>query len=152
MPLLRFLVLATAATAGALLAPSTVAAHGLHADVTVADTIKVVVYFDDDMPAESADVRVTDAAGAEVLAGQTDERGVCTFPRPAPGAYTLRAKSTGHAAKVEFRVDGEPDAAPAVPAVYTGWRMNRAVGLISGLVLLLGLSIACKFFFRRRRG
>lgn len=149
MPLLRYLVLATAATAGALLVPSTAVAHGLHADVTVADTIKVVAYFDDDMPAESAEVRVTGAAGTEVFAGKTDERGVCTFPRPAPGAYTLRVKSTGHAAKVEFRVDGESEAAPAV---YTGWRMNRTVGLAVGLVLLLGLSIACKFFLRRRRG
>ena len=62
-------------------------AHAMKADVTVGERVKLVAYYDDDTPAESAAVTVTDAEGKEVFAGATDERGVLTFARPAPGRY-----------------------------------------------------------------
>ncbi len=70
--------------------------------------MKVLVYFDDDTPAEFATVSVVDTDGTEVISGKTDERGVWAFAKPAPGEYTLRAKCTGHVAKVSFRVEAEP--------------------------------------------
>ena len=144
----RFLVLATAAALGGLLTPAPARAHAFHADVTVADVVTVVAYFDGDEPAESADVEVIDADGTVIASGKTDARGSWTFPKPKPGAYVLTARSIGHVAKQEFRVDGEPDAAPAV---YAGWRANRAVALASGLALLLGTSAVSWFLLRRRQ-
>jgi nickel transport protein len=144
----RFLVLATAITGGVLLGTSAASAHDLRAKVTVADAVRVEAYFDGDMPAEFADVSVTDAAGAEVLVGKTDERGVWTFPLPKPGEYTLRVKSIdGHAARVVFRVE---EAAETSPVVYAPWRMNKALALAIGLLLLLGLSAVSWFRGRRR--
>lgn len=143
----RFLVLATLSTVGVLFTAASASAHDLRAKVTVADAVKVEAYFDDLIPAQSAEVTVVDAEGAAVLTGKTDDRGVWTFPLPKPGTYSLAVESAGHIAKVKFNVDGEPDA-PAV--VYTGWRLNKAVGLTIGLVLLLGIS-AVSWFIRHRR-
>ena len=143
----RLLVLATIAAAGALLAPAPAFAHAIHADVTVADAVTLLAYFEEDVPAEFAEVQVTDADGAVVASGKTDARGAWTFPKPKPGAYTLTVKSIGHVAKREFRVDGEPD---APPVVYTGWRPNKAVAVALGSVLLLGISAVSWFLLRRR--
>ncbi|QJW96321.1 carboxypeptidase regulatory-like domain-containing protein [Frigoriglobus tundricola] len=141
----RFLVLVTLATAGVPLVPAAARAHDLRAVVTVADAVRVDAYFDDDTPAESAEVQVTDAAGNVIASGRTDERGVWTFPRPAPGAYTLAAKSVGHGTTVAFTVDGSPGA----PVAFTGQRMSKPVALAIGAGLLLGISAAS--WFRRRR-
>ena len=145
----RLLVLATAAAAGVLLAAAPASAHDLRANVTVANAVKVEAYFDDDTPAQFAEVTVINAEGAAVLTGKTDERGVWTFPLPKPGTYSLKVESAGHVATVPFRVDGGP-AAPAV--VYTGWRMNKAVALAIGVLLLLGISAVSWFIRYRRRG
>jgi hypothetical protein len=142
----RFLVLATAAAGGVLLGPAPAGAHALHADLVVAAEVRLVAYFDDDLPADGAAAVVTDGAGAEVLSGRTDGRGVWTFPRPRPGAYALTVKSVGHAARVEFVVADEPDA-PAV--AFAGPRRNQALGLAAGAGGLLVLSAA--FWFVRRR-
>ncbi len=142
----RFLVLVTLATAGVPLVPTAARAHDLRAVVTVADAIRVEAFFDDELPAESAEVQVTDAAGTVVATGKTDERGVWVFPRPAPGAYTLAVKSIGHGTTVAFTVDGAPEA----PVAFTGQRMNKTVALVSGVSLLLGIS-AVSWFRRRRR-
>jgi hypothetical protein len=107
----------------------------------------VEAYFSDKTPAQSADVTVTDAAGAAVHTGKTDEHGLWTCPRPVPGAYTLTVESAGHVAKVPFRVDGDPESA----IVFTGWRMNKTLGLSIGVILLLGLSAVSWFIHRRRR-
>src|SRR5207302_841525 len=99
----RFLVLAAVAVAVVVLAPARASAHDLRAKVTVGgDTVRVEVGFDDDTPAEKATVTVTDATGAEVAAGKTDGRGVWSFPRPAPGRYTLKATAIGHVDQVPF--------------------------------------------------
>lgn len=149
MRVFRLLVLATAAAAGALLTPARAAAHAMFADVTVAaDSVKLLAYFEEDLPAEFADVTVTDADGNVVLAGKTDERGVWTFPRPAPGTYTLKVKQTGHVAKREFTVTGASEA--EAPAVSGGRRLNKWVGLAVGVVVLLGVSGAS--WLLRRRG
>jgi hypothetical protein len=143
----RFLVLATAVAGGVLLVPARAAAHTLLADVVVAAEVKLLAYFDDDVPARSAEVVVADPGGTAVLTGKTDARGVWTFPRPAPGAYLLTVTASGHSARVPFAVAADPDA-PAV--AYTGPRPNRALGLALGVAGLFGFS-ALFWFFRRRR-
>lgn len=147
----RSIVLTVTATAGALLAAGPALAHSMSADVEVrAGTVRVLVYFEDDLPAELATVSVTDAAGAEVAAGTTDERGVWAFAAPAAGEYRLTARCAGHVATQTFSV-----AAPAAPAAdaepigYTAPRVNRARGLAIGAGGLLGLS-ALFWVFRRR--
>jgi hypothetical protein len=146
----RFLVLATVATAGVLLAPEFASAHDLRAKVTVADEVKVLAYFEEeDAPAQFAEVSVMNAEGVAVLTGKTDEYGVWTFALPKPAAYSLKVESAGHVATVPFLIEGEPAAGPVV---YTGWRMNKALGLTIGLVVLLGISAASWFLRHRRRG
>jgi nickel transport protein len=142
----RYLVLATATAAGALLTPCRADAHAVHVTFDpTADPIKVVAYFDEDMPAEFADVTVTDADGNVVRTGKTDERGVFTFLRPKPGTYRLTVKSVGHVARSEFSVSGDTEG-----TVEAGWRPNKWVGLGIGAGGLLGVSGAS--WLLRRRG
>jgi nickel transport protein len=146
MRVCRFLVLAIAATVGALLTSARADAHAMHADVDLrADSCKLLAYFDEDLPAEFAEVTVTDGAGNVVLTGKTDERGVWTFPRPKPGRYTLKVTSVGHIARREFTVDGETGG-----TVSSDWRPNKWVGLGIGVGGLLGVSGAS--WLLRRRG
>lgn len=151
MRVFRVFVLAIVAIGGVLLAPAVASAHGMRADVTVADQVKVVAYFDDDTPAESATVSIADANGNEILTGKADEHGVWTFAKPAPGQYTLTAKCIGHVAKVEFRVEG--DSEPELPpVVYTRSQLPKIIGIVVGLVVLLGISAVSWFLRRYRRG
>lgn len=141
-------VLAIAVAAGTLLAPGVARAHAMSATVEVRpEAVRVVVYFEDDLPAELATVSVTDAAGAEVASGTADERGVWSCSPLPPGEYKLTAKSAGHVATVAFTV--APPAAGAPPAEFATPRANRAVGLTVGAGGLLILS-ALYWLFRRR--
>ncbi len=157
----RFLVLATAAVGGVLLAPTRARAHAMHADVTVGKDVKLLAYFDEDVPAEFADVTVTDADGKVVAKGKTDERGLWTFPKPKPGTYTLLAKSVGHTAKVKFEVAGvgaaealggrgAHDTPEPESVTYTEWRPSKAQGLAIGAGGLVGFS-ALYWLTRRKR-
>lgn len=144
----RSSVLAIAVAAGSLLAPGVARAHAMSATVEVRpEAVRVVVYFEDDLPAELAAVRVTDAAGAEVASGTADDRGVWSCPPLPPGEYRLTANSTGHVATVSFTVAARAAGAP--PAEFSTTRANRAVGLAVGAGGLLMLS-ALYWLFRRR--
>jgi hypothetical protein len=133
------------AAAGAVLCPARGEAHVLHADVRVAAQVQVVAYFDEDFPAEAATVVMIDAARTVVLSGRTDERGVWTFPRPAPGAYRLTITSSGHTVEIPIEVASDPDA-PVVE--ITGPRPDQTAGLVLGLAGLLGISAL--FWIARR--
>lgn len=142
----RSFVLATAAVAGVLLATGGAGAHDMNATVTVrADAVRVEVFFEEDVPAERAKMSVCDAAGVEVIAGTTDERGVWAFPVPPAGTYRLTATCIGHTATVSFTVAGAPE---AEPVSHTGARLNKAVGLGVGAGGLLGASA---LYWRLRR-
>jgi nickel transport protein len=146
MRVFRLLVLVTA---GAPLTPVRADAHGMHAKVDVTnDPARLDAYFDENFPAEFADVTVTDADGNVVLTGKTDGRGVWTFPRPKPGTYVLTVKEPdGHVAKRKFTVAGADE--QAEQTVYTGRRLNKWVGLTIGVVGLLGVS-GVSWLLRRR--
>lgn len=141
-----FLVL-PAAVALVALSPRRASAHDLQLVVRFpADepgVFVLVVGFSDDTPAEGAKITITDAAGAAVAEGKTDERGVLRLPRPKPGNYTATAEAFGHRDRVPFEVAGERDE-------YRGWRPDRTVGLVVGVGGLLAASGAF-WWFRRKR-
>lgn len=140
----RSLVLATAAVGGVLLTGARADAHAMHAVVdTKNDPIKLEAYYDEEMPADVADVTVTDADGNVVLTGTTNENGVWTFARPKPGKYTLIVRQAGHVAKTEFEIAGTD-----APTVF-GVPRNKWIGLSAGVLILLCISGAS--WVRRRR-
>jgi nickel transport protein len=153
MRVFRFLVLATATVGGVLLGTSRAEAHALFIKVEPAtDPVKVLAYYEEDIPAESADVTVTDADGNVVVSGKTNDRGEWAFERPTkPGTYTVTVKQTGHRAKDVFTVAeaAEGAGAEADQPAPTGRRLNRWVGLSLGVAGLLGIS-GVSWLLRRR--
>jgi len=120
-------------------------AHRLHVEAKPAgDQIRVEAFYDDGTPAQQAKVWV--ALGDQTVAeGRTDETGVWTGARPAPGTYTVRAESVGHAAKGTLVVP-EPDQAPAAEPTTADERARRTRTpwgrLAAGLAVIGGLWVA----------
>jgi len=141
----RPLVLAAVAVAVALFVPGTAAAHDLKADVKpLADMVRVEAGYDDGTPAEGARVTVKDDTGTIVAEGVLDERGVWSFPKPGPGSYRVVVESAGHGDEVKLTVhESEP------PAVFSRLRLDKTLGLVIGLALTLGGTLA---FVLLRRG
>ena len=113
------------------------------------DAVVVEAGFDDDTPAQGAKVVITDAAGQEVAAGKTDDRGVCQLPKLAPGEYlAVVVEPTGHRDEVKFAVRSAEllDA----PVEFARERPNQTVGLIAGVGGLLAAS-GGYWWFRRRK-
>jgi hypothetical protein len=141
--LCRFLVLGIATVAVALLGPARAVAHDLRVVVKLLpDRVQVEAGYDDDTPAEAAKVILTDSQGTVVAEGSTDERGVCHLPKLGPGRYTAKVVSAGHADTVAFEVGSDLEQ-------FSGWRMNRMVGLAVGVGGLVLISIG--FWWRQRR-
>src|SRR5262245_9992573 len=120
-------------------------AHRLHVVAKVTGgQIRVEAFYDDDSPAQEA--KVTVSLGDQTVAeGRTDEKGVWTCTRPAPGTYTVRAESVGHAAKDKVEV-GVPESAPADQSNSTDERARRTRTpwgrLAIGLAVIGGLWVA----------
>jgi hypothetical protein len=121
-------------------------AHRLHVDLKLAgDQVRVEAFYDDDTPAQEAKITVTQ--GDQTIAeGRTDEKGVWTCAKPAPGTYLVRAESVGHAAKDTLIVresnqppPSEPTSATAERARHTQTPWGR---LAAGLAVIGGLWIA----------
>ncbi|HEX3152082.1 MAG TPA: hypothetical protein VHR66_28670 [Gemmataceae bacterium] len=115
-------------------------AHRLHVKPTlVGDQLRVEAYYDDDTPAQEA--QVTILMGDDVVAaGRTDEKGVWTGARPQPGTYIVKAESVGHAAKeslVIAEIKSPPDESPAdvrKQRTQIPWaRLAMGLGMIGGL-------------------
>lgn len=121
-------------------------AHRLNVrPMMVGDQLRVEAFYDDDTPAQEAKVTVNQ--GDQTIAeGRTDEKGVWTCARPAPGTYVVRAESVGHAAK-ETLVVPEPDRpTPTEPIPSTDGRARRTQTpwgrLAAGLAVIGGLWLA----------
>lgn len=144
----RLIVLAAAAAVVAL-SPGVASAHDLRLVVKLPpdspNELVVVAGFDDDTPAEEAKVTITDAGGAVIAEGKTDERGVLRLPRPGAGKYKATVSAYGHRDAVEFEIVGE-----AGGGEYRGWRPDKAVGIAVGVGGLLAASAAF-WWFRRGR-
>jgi nickel transport protein len=143
--MLRFALVAFAALA----VPPFAQAHDLQATVTVGARVKVLAFFDDDLPAQGANVTVFAANGDVLAVGKTDANGVWEWDRPAAGAYKVKVKEGGHITETAFRVEGaaQPD---APPSEFADPRPNKTLGLVLGTAALLGLS-AAYWFLRRGR-
>ena len=110
-----------------LIGASPLYAHRLLVDPKVeGDQLRVEVYYDDDTPAQ--DAKVTVRRGDTLIAeGRTDEKGVWTCPKPAPGSYAIRAESTGHVAKKTLVIPDPSCATRAVTATSEG-RQQPGIG------------------------
>jgi hypothetical protein len=144
----QFLVVAAAATAVTLLAPGVGAAHELRTFVQVRDTdvyVEAGYYYggSDADPAGAAAVTVTDAGGKSVAAGTTDERGVWTFPRPPAGTYTVVVEQAGHRSVVTIAI---PESGTAE---FFPWGIDRRAGVVIGVAVVLGLTLAYRLVRRR---
>jgi hypothetical protein len=139
---MRFPVLAATVL---LVGSSPAFAHRLHVVAKVTgEQVRVEAFYDDDTPAQEA--KVTVAAGDRLVAeGRTDEKGVWTGATPAPGTYTVRAESVGHAAKETLVVAG-PDRVPAAEPTAADERARQTrtpwARLAAGLAVIGGLWIA----------
>jgi hypothetical protein len=140
----RFLVLGTFAIAVAGFFPSQANAHDLQLRVKlppdVPNMLIVEAGFDDDTPADGARVVITDAAGKVIAEGKTDEKGVWRTTRPGGGKYTAKVESLGHADRVHFEV------ADSDVFEFSGWRMNKMLGIAIGVCGLLLLSVGFWWF------
>lgn len=142
------LLLSAGVLGGWLLAPAAAGAHDLRSSADI-DPATVTIsgwYDDDDTPAGKAKVTVTDAAGATVAAGVLDDRGVWSFPRPAPGHYTVVVESAGHRDRLEFEI-----AADVPTGAFSNWRLDKRLGVAIGLGVLLGGTLVFRYFRRGRR-
>jgi hypothetical protein len=124
-------------------------AHRLHVDVKAnGDQVRVEAYYDDDTPAQEA--KITISLGDQTVAeGRTDDKGVWTCAKPAPGTYVVRAESVGHAAKETLVVEPgaqSPDATPTptderARRTHTPWaRLAAGLAVIGGLWLAWAIS------------
>jgi hypothetical protein len=143
---LRVFVVLMAAFGVAAGSPKQAHAHDLRGIVKLpGDAVIVQASFSDETPAQDANVRITDASGAEVAAGKTDETGVCRFGKLAPGKYTAVIESIGHRDAIDFEVSGSSDLLE-----FSNWRLDQKLGVSLGLVGVLGAT-ALFWVVRRKR-
>lgn len=129
-------------------------AHKLIVDPRIkGDRLHVEAFYEDDTPAQQAKVTVLN--GDMIVAeGRTDEKGVWSIPKPAPGTYLVKVESLGHAAKetlVVTEAKNRPENTPGpvvdeanetvdedrAAKVRTPWnRIGLGLGLILGVTLM----------------
>jgi hypothetical protein len=126
-----------------LLVPSAAFAHKMEVAAAIPPaaptTIRVEAGYEGDEPAQQAAVTLLDAAGGVTASGTTDDRGVCTLPRPRGGTYTVRVDDgSGHRAEVALTVpEVEAEVAEARTERRSRWGMaGVGLGLIGGLTVV----------------
>jgi hypothetical protein len=83
--------------------------HGLEAQAKLkGDRVTVEAFFSDDTPAANAQVKVAAASGDRIAEGRTNEKGEWSFPRPAPGKYSVVVDGgDGHRKKVMVTIPSD---------------------------------------------
>jgi hypothetical protein len=100
--------------------------------------IVVEAFYDDDSPAVRAKVRVLDGS-QEVGTGLTDEKGVWSFARPAPGHYSVQLDAgAGHRATQTIEVPPSAES-PATPLAIGAGASRQEFTRFPWDRLLLGL-------------
>jgi hypothetical protein len=100
--------------------------------------IVVEAFYDDDSPAVRAKVRVLDGS-QEVGNGLTDEKGVWSFARPAPGHYSVQLDAgAGHRATQTIKVPPVAES-PATPHALGNGASRQEFTRFPWDRLLLGL-------------
>jgi hypothetical protein len=137
----RPFVLPTLALCVVLCAPAVSSAHQLNVAVKVSPTeVRVEADYEGEDPVQDGAVTLTDANGVVVATGKTDDRGIWTCPRPSPGTYTVVVEQAGHRTKRTFDVPADGGTATAEPQ-----RLDRRLGILLGLGVVLGASLLFKF-------
>jgi nickel transport protein len=130
-------LLVVAAIAAFVTAPQRAEAHDLKVLISLeGDPLRLEAWFDDDTPAEKARVTVSRDSGEEVLAGETDDRGVWLFAKPGPGSYRIVVESVGHRDVLKLDIPGIDS--NGAPVAVGDPRLEPRVGLFIGLALVLG--------------
>lgn len=84
-------------------------AHSVHVEWKVTDTeLVVVAYFNNDLPADDAEVSLRRPDGTTVAGGRTNDTGTWKTPRPRPGEYTVSVKALAGHEKLEPIVVAAP--------------------------------------------
>ena len=106
-------------------------AHAVHVDWKVAGTeLVVVAYFNDEIPADDAEVTLRGADGTVIATGRTDDTGTWKHPTPPPGSYQLHIKAlAGHEKTVTVVL------APAATEADEPPPDNTLAWLIAGVVV-----------------
>lgn len=116
------------------------AAHVVHVEWKVAEPhLVVVAYFDNDLPAEEAEVALHGADGAVVATGKADDTGTWKCPKPPPGSYRLVVRAMpGHEKTVPIVVEGDaaPAGEPTTPDSTRPWVVAAAVAVGLGVLLV----------------
>lgn len=136
-----------------LLTAADARAHTVYVEWKVTDTeLVVVAYFNNDLPADDAEVALRLPDGTALASGRTDETGTWRARKPPPGSYTLSVKALpghekiepivlGPAAVEETKASGE-DGAPG-----GGGQAWFVTGVVATGVVGAGLVL----WVRRRR-
>ena len=141
----RSFVLPMLALAVVLFAPAVATAHDLRATVKVeVEILRVEADYEGEDPVQGGLVTLTDATGAVVASGKTDDRGIWTCPRPAPGNYTVVVEQAGHRRTVPVEVPGDGKTATVSPD-----RLDKRVGLIVGVGIVFVASLLFRFARRK---
>jgi hypothetical protein len=97
-------------------------------------------------PAPDATVTLTNEVGSEVARGTTNERGVCSLPRPPAGTYTVTVDDgAGHRETLTLPV---PMSESEIAAVASAKR-NRWLASAGGLAAIAGLTLAARRVARK---
>src|SRR5262245_15985020 len=112
-------------------------AHAVHIDWKMVGTeLFVVASFDDDLPADGAEVVLRGPDGRVVATGKTDDSGTWKCPKPAPGSYELIVRAFANHEKT-VRIDILPPSAEAnSPATAGPWVWLLAGAGVASLALL----------------
>jgi nickel transport protein len=140
--------IAAVALALALLTAADAGAHVVHIEWKVAaPDLVVVAYFDNDLPADEAEVALHDPDGTVVAAGKTDDTGSWKCPSPPPGSYRLVVRAIpGHEKTVPIVI--EPAAAPAgEPATPSD---SARPGVVATAVAAVGVVVLLLWVRRKR--
>jgi hypothetical protein len=131
-----------------LLYSTPIHAHKMLLSCTLkADRVLVEVFYDDDTPAQEAEVRLGADEQNVIASGKTDERGNWFCAIPAAGTYQVWATSTGHKAKGEIVVPASGSQAKANHSpsseptreeqTRVPWdRLAIGLGIVTGLLLV----------------
>lgn len=125
--------------------------HKLCAKVELqGERLQVEAWFDNDMPADGAKVKML--AGTKTLhEAVTDDRGLCTLPTPAAGQYLIEVNAGGgHRTEITFTIEAEAvdkSAGEDKASVF----QRRWLGGFVGVFIILFFTLTALYLRKRAR-
>ena len=114
-------------------------AHRLYVEAAVRPgpppMLRIEAWFEEDVPAESAKITLTDASGVVTEVGAADDTGTLTIPLPAAGVWTVAAESIGHRGEFTLNIASAAEAVEEPAKVRStgpeAWRIAIGLGMIA---------------------